>query len=232
VDLNKSCEESRGRFLPLAGVPVYYLVCGKCGFAFAPELYGWTLEEFSSRIYNDEYVLVDPDYIEARPRANAEHLQSLIGDKGRSLRHLDYGGGHGLLSDLLRDSGWQSMSYDPFVDREVSVADLGKFDLITAYEVFEHVPDVRGLATNLATLLDQDGITLFSTLISNGNLARNQRITWWYASPRNGHISLFSKESLYFLATREGMNFGSFSPNMHAFWRHVPPWAAHFLKGS
>lgn len=232
VDFNKSCEELRGAFLPLAGVPVYYARCGYCGFCHAPELYLWSLEEFSERIYNSSYLQVDPDYLEVRPKGNADHLIRLIGPGAAQIRHLDYGGGHGLLSDLLRDSGWQSQSYDPFVDRETAIAELGQFDLITAYEVFEHVPDVRGLAANLSQLLAPEGIVIFSTLLSEGNLAANRRITWWYASPRNGHISLFTRDSLYRLAAREGLNFGSFSPNLHVFWRTIPRWAAHFLTAS
>jgi hypothetical protein len=34
---------------------------------------------------------------------------------------------------------------------------------------------------------------MFSTLLSDGNIKLGQKLTWWYASPRNGHISLFSR---------------------------------------
>lgn len=230
VDLNKSCLEERGSFLPLAGVPVYYALCESCNFCFAPTLHGWTLDDFATVIYNDAYLQVDPDYLEARPRHHAEHLISLLGNECSGIRHLDYGGGHGLLSDLLRDAKWDSVSYDPFVDRGKHLADLGKFDLITAYEVFEHVPDVRKLAADLALIVRDEGVILFSTSLSDGHIKPRQRLTWWYASPRNGHISLFSETSLGLLAQREGFNFGSFSPNYHAFWKTVPRWARHFLK--
>jgi len=112
----------------------------------------------------------------------------------------------------------------------VKLSDLGKFDLVTAYEVFEHVPDVRGLARNLSSLIKTDGIVHFSTMLTDGKLIRNEPITWWYASPRNGHISLFSRDALYYLAANEGLNFTSFSPNLHAFWRTVPSWASHILR--
>lgn len=232
VDFNKSCEELRGQFLPPAGIPVHYALCDGCGFCFAPELRRWTLEEFSARIYNDDYLRVDPDYVEARPRTNADQLSALIGDAFREIRHLDYGGGHGLLSDLLRDANWNSESYDPFVDDNKRLNELGKFDLVTAYEVFEHVPNPQELIADLATLLRDDGVVLFSTLISDGNIAARQRLTWWYAAPRNGHISLFSKKSLYLLGQREGFTFGSISPAYHAYWKTVPGWARRFLDSA
>lgn len=229
VDFNKSCEEVRGQYQPPAGIPVHYARCDDCGFCFAPEMYKWTLEEFSARIYNDDYLQVDPDYLEIRPRASLGHLTYLVGGAYREIRHLDYGGGHGLLSDLLRDAKWDSSSYDPFVDRNKQLHELGKFDLVTAYEVFEHVPDAPKLVSDLAGLLRDDGVILFSTLVSDDHIAPCQRLTWWYAAPRNGHISLFSKKSLYLLGQREGFNFGSLSPNLHSYWRAIPPWARRFL---
>ena len=169
-------------------------------------------------------------YLDVRPRANANSLFSTFGNRRSEIRHLDYGGGRGLLSTLLCKSGWQSTSYDPFVDRDTHLENLGKFDLITAYEVFEHVPDVAQLISNLSSLLVQDGVVLFSTLLSDGNLGPRQRISWWYASPRNGHISLFSSKSLTVLGAKEGFHFSSFSLGFHAFWRNVPPWAKHIIR--
>jgi SAM-dependent methyltransferase len=229
VDFNKSCEEARGRFLDLSGIPVDYALCGRCGFCFAPELVTWTLEEFEERIYNDEYVLVDPDYVERRPRANAAWLASMFGERAQSIRHLDYGGGAGLLAELLRQSNWQSLSYDPFVDRDTDIRQLGRFDLITAFEVFEHVPDVRELASNLRALLAPNGLVLFSTVLSDGHIRSEQKLSWWYASPRNGHISLFSRDSLAILARDNGFLLGSFSEGFHVFFTKVPPWAEHVI---
>jgi hypothetical protein len=37
---------------------------------------------------------------------------------------------------------------------------------------------------------------LFSTLLSDGEIVRGRPLRWWYAAPRNGHISLFSAQSL------------------------------------
>jgi len=230
VDFNKSCEEARGIFLGLAGVPVYYSLCNNCGFCFAPEIAACKLEEFEENIYNDEYALVDPDYVKIRPEANAANLISTFGDVAHSIKHLDYGGGSGLLASILKESKWQSVSYDPFVDRNLNIDQLGKFDLITSFEVFEHVPDVQHLMADLRSLLSPNGIVLFSTLLSDGNIHPNQRISWWYASPRNGHISLFSKNSLAILARNYEFNFGSFSAGSHIFFTKVPSWASHIIR--
>lgn len=40
---------------------------------------------------------------------------------------------------------------------------------------------------------------IFNTFVGC-NIHPNQRINWWYAHPRNGHISLYSKQSLVILA--------------------------------
>jgi SAM-dependent methyltransferase len=229
VDFNKSCEEARGKFLNATGAMVYYALCSQCGFCFAPEIAGWKLEEFSKHIYNDAYVLVDPDYVEARPKANAQTLVSMFKGKAHGFRHLDYGGGEGTLSNLLKESGWKSTSYDPFVNKDKVLSQLGKFDLITAFEVFEHVPDPQQLMRDLRTLLAPNGIVLFSTLLSDGHIATDQKLNWWYAAPRNGHISLFSKQSLNMLAHQNKFNFACFSEGFHTFFTKVPRWANHLI---
>ena len=230
VDFNKSCEELRGKYLPSAGIPVAYALCSSCYFCWAPELYEWPLAKFKEWIYNGDYVAVDPDYIEARPKGNADALRSIFPSLPSTVRHLDYGGGNGLLARSLRESNWDSVSYDPLLDASSSPEQVGQFALITAFEVFEHVPDTRALVSDLWSLLSSPGLVLFSTLLSDGNIQPNQKLTWWYASPRNGHISLFSRTSLYLLAQNGGFRFGSLSANFHFLAKGSPPqWASHLI---
>jgi len=229
VDFNRSCGVAGSKPLDPSGIAISYFLCCGCQFCFAPEFAGWRLEEFEDRIYNDDYVSVDPGYLETRPRQSARSLMSLFDQYGTEIRHLDYGGGNGLTSELLREANWQSISYDPFVDREFSLDTIGRFDLITAIEVFEHVPDVCALVRDLSSLLASRGIVLFTTLLSDGHISDGRQIDWWYAAPRNGHISLFSKKSLTILGAKAGLNFGSFSDGLHAYWTHVPTWASHLF---
>jgi 2-polyprenyl-6-hydroxyphenyl methylase/3-demethylubiquinone-9 3-methyltransferase len=57
------------------------------------------------------------------------------------MKHPDYRGGNGALSLILNEDGSQSSSYDPFPKSDVCLMQFAQFDLITAFELFEHVPD-------------------------------------------------------------------------------------------
>jgi len=98
------------------------------------------------------------------------------------------------------------------------------------YEVFEHVPDPDSLMKNLVSLMADDAVVLFSTLVSDNQIAPNARLTWWYASPRNGHISLFSKKSLILLGNRYGLHYASNNNNLHCFFKQPPSWFGEFIN--
>ena len=224
VDFNKNCMETSGVFLPLSGVPIYYRRCTACAFTWAPEFRGWGDADFLNHIYNEDYARVDPDYLAARPQANAKAVAQLFGKESARIRHLDYGGGNGALSGLLAAQGWDSTSFDPFPGDGTAPETLGRFNLITAYEVFEHVPDVDALMRGLCALMDDHCLVLFTTLLNDSELAPHGRLNWWYASPRNGHISLFSLRSLTLLAEKHGLGFRSFNESTHCFYNTLPDW--------
>lgn len=229
VDFNKNCEENKGIFLPLSGVPIYYFMCDGCNFTFSPAFWNWTEQDFLDCIYNEKYIDIDPDYVETRPLANASVLQQIFPSHTNLINHIDYGGGNGVMSNALLQNGWNSKSYDPFPKSIASIDELGKFNLITAFEVFEHVPNPNELIENLIKLMDESCLILFSTLISDKDIKINSRLNWWYCSPRNGHISLYSKKSLLELGKKFGLNFGSFSDGFHYFSNKKPTWANHLI---
>jgi SAM-dependent methyltransferase len=230
VDFNKACTELQGKFLPASGIPIKYHLCDQCGFCFAPEFRDWKFDDFEKFIYNADYEAVDPEYVSVRPTRDADILETTFGANKRRIRHLDYGGGSGLLSKLLKEKGWNSTTYDPFVDRDVNVDSLGKFDLITVFEVFEHVPDSIQLIQTLKKLCQPKGLIVYSTLMSDGNIDRTKKLQWWYAAPRNGHVSLFSQKSIAELMTRNGLDGVSFSNGNHAAFVEVPDWAGHLIR--
>jgi 2-polyprenyl-6-hydroxyphenyl methylase/3-demethylubiquinone-9 3-methyltransferase len=228
VDFHKNCEIHRRKVLDLSGIPVYYYRCSHCRFIFTTAFDDFTKEEFLQYIYNEEYLLVDPDYREVRPKGNAATLCSLFSTV-KPGRILDYGGGDGVLTELLRAAGFPLVeTYDPFVPRH-SARPLGRFDCIVSFEVVEHTTDPAGVFADMNALLADPGVILFSTLIQPADID-NVGLNWWYAGPRNGHVSLYSKASLAMLVERFGFTFGSFSDGWHVLFREIPDFAQHFLR--
>jgi hypothetical protein len=224
VDFHKSCEEARGRRLTLSGCPVYYRRCEQCGFAFTDAFDGWSQEDFQQRIYNADYVLVDPDFVEVRPTGNARLIAKSFADSRATMRVLDYGGGAGLLAERLRAEGFDAATYDPF--SQFNTLPDERSDLITCFEVMEHVPWPRETVRTMDGLLKEEGAILFSTFVQPEAFER-EGVGWWYAAPRNGHISLYSTAALAILFKPLGMRVVSFNAALHMAYRRVPAFARH-----
>lgn len=203
-------------------------MCDNCGHVFSPDFWQWSDNDFSEKIYNADYISIDPDYVEIRPLGNAQLLMQLFDSHKSTIKHLDYGGGNGKLSCLLKENGWNSISFDPFPNSPFEPDRLGKFNLITAFEVFEHVPQPQKLLANITQLMDEACLVLFSTLIADNSLKKNSRINWWYCSPRNGHISLFTRKSLSVLGKQHQLKFGSLNEGLHCYANRIPSFATQF----
>ena len=77
-------------------------------------------------------------------------------------------------------------------------------------------------------LLEDPGLLVFSTLVQPADIDR-QGLNWWYAAPRNGHVSLYSSQTLATLAKAFDCRFGSLNENAHVIFQTVPPFAQHFI---
>jgi SAM-dependent methyltransferase len=229
VDFNRCCEIPNGITLAPSGDIVAYRRCAACGFLFTDAFDPWSDAEFKTHIYNDGYRAVDPDYGEVRPRANAALVHKLFGKSKLACRVLDYGGGNDVLCAALRAAGFPiAKTYDPFVP-EYAQPPAGKFDLVTCFETLEHMPDpVKGIGAIVARLADP-GLVLFSTLLQPDDIDQF-KLKWWYVGPRNGHISLFSRDALVKAWRQHGCQTGSFSANLHIAFRTLPEFAKRLLK--
>lgn len=223
VDFNRSCEDKEQRIFPRSERLVDYFQCEQCDFMFAPEFLEWSEDRFLSEIYNDEYILADPEFPEIRPRRMAQGLDQIFGSVKREIHHLDYGSGYGTLSKLLEAATWRTKSFDPFF-KESSTLDGEKFDLVTAIEVFEHVPFPHRLMVDLVARLRSDGVLYFSTLLSDDFQREDSIMDWWYLAPRNGHISLFSLKSLTFLLDQYNFKLAIAGPGHFFAYRNCPRW--------
>jgi 2-polyprenyl-6-hydroxyphenyl methylase/3-demethylubiquinone-9 3-methyltransferase len=200
VDFNKSCAFDLYPF-GTADVLVTYLRCSVCQFVFTTFLDDWTSEDFGRFIYNEDYVKVDGEYAGIRPEREAAAIaQRLEGRK--HLRILDYGSGSGRFAAELRSRGFETVqSYDPFSS---PVRPEGMFDVITCFEVLEHTVSPHVCLDDIVSFLKDGGCILFSTGIQPPNIGE-LRANWWYVAPRNGHVSIYSLNSLARLGRGRGL---------------------------
>jgi 2-polyprenyl-6-hydroxyphenyl methylase/3-demethylubiquinone-9 3-methyltransferase len=229
TDFNRSCEEIRGNFLPLAGIPIYYRRCAACGVVYTEAFDDWSHADFEAHIYDADYGAVDPDYEEVRPTNNAALVARMFGQAAGGLDVLDYGGGNGVLATRLKAAGFPSAeTYDPFHPAHRTRPER-QFDLVTCFETLEHMPDPTAGAADIAALLKPDGLLFFSTLVQPADFEA-QRMQWWYIGPRNGHVTLHSRASLKTLWAGHGLQLASFNDNMHLAFRTLPPFAQHLVR--
>ena len=228
VDFNKNCNVRLIRPLPLAGIPIYYHRCPNCQFIFTVAFDDFTQDDFSRHIYNEDYIKVDPDYKEARAKSNAGFLAQTFG-ASKNVRMLDYGGGAGLLAAELRRAGFTNVeTYDPFVAEHAALPDK-KYELIVSFEVLEHSPNPQATLDSMNSLLDNPGLILFTTMLQQPTIGQ-EGLNWWYAGPRNGHVSLYSQKSLSLLTQKYRFYFGSMHDGLHLLWREMPSCAAHLIQ--
>jgi 2-polyprenyl-6-hydroxyphenyl methylase/3-demethylubiquinone-9 3-methyltransferase len=229
IDFHRSCEDTKGPVFPPAGVDIPYHRCGSCGFAFTIAFDELTPEQFSTWIYNADYVRVDPDFTGRRAAHSAQLIQNLFGHVARDIRVLDYGGGDGQMAAALRTHGFTDVeSWDPFYADTAPPA--GTFDLVTAFEVMEHTPTPRETLAAMQGLMASPGLIFFSTLLQPAGLGRLS--DWWYAAPRNGHVSLYTRQALASLAASLGLTTGSASDLLHvAFAGQPPAWSRGLFGG-
>lgn len=115
---------------------------------------------------------------------------------------MDFGGGDGLVCRLLRDLGFDAYDYDKYALNFYAhgyVADLAeRYDIVTCFEVWEHLPRPR-----------EEFERLFSKrpflLIGSTDMYHHQGAEWAYLGPeQGGHVFFYSEKAMKHLATQFG----------------------------
>lgn len=234
VDAARSGIDARaGRTVEaMSGQAVYYYRCSGCGCAFTRAFDHWTPEDFARNIYNADYGRHDPGY------ANGERGTRTAGDVIRQfgayaarISVLDWGSGEGSFAATLRRNGFVRVDeFDPFATA-AATRPVGRYDMVTCFEVIEHVTDPAGLVADLAACRGDRGAILLSTLCCTPQVVDFGLQNWHYCVPRNGHISLLSARALMHCARRAGLVAHSFSESAHVLFDAdaVPFWLAPVL---
>lgn len=174
-----------------------YLLCPQCGFISIANPH-WLNESYSDAITSIDVGLVQRNL--ELSKATARLLQALHLQKGP---FLDWAGGYGLFTRLMRDRGFNFLHHDPYCKNLFaqlqSYSGESNFQLITAFEFLEHTPNPF---LELESLFQKSDTILFSTVLLPIPSPLNNT-EWWYFAPECGqHISFFTEETLKTLATR------------------------------
>ena len=175
----------------ISGIEIRYFECVNCGSLQTQEPI-WLSQAYA----HSNLSQADTG---AAQRVLINHAFVLVAAKIFGLRTiLDFGGGDGLLCRLLRDRGLDAHTVDDYATPTYAYQFRGslerQYDLITAFEVFEHLPNPSDA---LANLFD----TRPKFIIASTEIYSGQDANWWYLCPSQGqHVFFYSSRALRSLA--------------------------------
>lgn len=173
---------------------VRYFRCGQCDLIQTEAPY-WLAQAYSRAIAAQD--------VGAMSRVlSSVGLCSAVARSLGAQSGLDFGGGSGALTRLLRDRGYAFEWLDAHCENVYAQGFMGdlsrRYDLVTAFEVWEHFSEP---GQELEALFSAGhGAILVGTLLHWGH-----QEGWWYYSPETGqHIAFYSTRTLEFIASRFG----------------------------
>ena len=169
---------------------VKYYLCPNCGYIQTEEPY------WSEEAYNNAIVSADTGIMIRNNQLN--EIASTVIDKffDGNKKFLDYGGGYGILTRQMRDLGFDYYWYDRYAENLVARGfeyDNQKIELITAFEVFEHLNKPLEEISNMIKISKN---ILFSTETYNENYIPKPNEWWYYSLETGQHISFYSLKTI------------------------------------
>jgi hypothetical protein len=114
----------------------------------------------------------------------------------KEAKFIDYGAGYGVLVRVMRDLGFDFYWHDKYCDNIFAKHFVAngetRFELLTAFEVFEHLVDPL---SEIKAMLAFSNNLLFSTQLAPNEV---QKVgDWWYFAPEHGqHVAFYTVEAL------------------------------------
>jgi SAM-dependent methyltransferase len=189
-----------------------------------------TYEGFVKEFYSKGYFNGDPTrsaYISYRTdkpliAANMRKFLSFVRDRKPSGTLLDVGCAYGYFVELALSAGYDAYGFDASAHaageagklvgatriKEGTIAEVKypkkQFDVITMFDVFEHLQDPLGDMKKLTTLLKDDGVIIIATGNTRSLAARVFRRRWTFFIPPQ-HIFFFNRLNVTTLLRKAGL---------------------------
>lgn len=187
-----------------------YLFCPNCGFLQAHNPL-WLAESYVQPIN-----ISDTGYVIRNLNLAKRTWLLFITVFGRRKIYLDYAGGYGLFTRLMRDFGLNFYTTDKYTKNLFAQGfeyTNQKVSAVTCFECFEHFSSPK---EEIEKILKLSKNIFFST-----NLFDDSKIpdsSWWYYGFEHGqHISFYSYKTLEYLAKKNNLILCSDKKTMHLF---------------
>ena len=187
-----------------------YFQCDKCDFV-QTEMPFWLKEA-----YNNPMNFTDTGVISRNQKFSKIITSLLVLFFKKDRKFLDYAGGYGVFTRMMRDIGFDFYWTDPYTENVVSRGfeknEKDNYYLVTTFESFEHFENPL---EEIEKIFKFSKNVIFSTeLIPKVLPLPNQ---WWYYGTEHGqHISIYSEKALRIIANKHQVNFYSLG-NLHFF---------------
>ncbi len=190
---------------------VSYYHCSGCGFLQTEEPY-WLQEAYS------ESITVSDTGILERNQLFATLISMLLMTHfNPRAKFVDFAGGYGIFTRLMRDIGFDFYWTDPMTKNLIARGfeyqeSLGPIEAVTTFETFEHL--IQPLS-DIEKMLKLSKNIIFSTHLLPDPVPGPG--DWWYYVLEHGqHVSFYSQRTLEFIARKYSVNFYSFG-SFHMF---------------
>lgn len=208
------CKSDTYLFLHKNGYAIYK--CSSCGLARTDLKQKYS--EFVEKHYNKGYFTGDPTrsaYINYKDDKqfivkNMEQFMARVYTHKKKGKLLDVGCALGFFVELAKKKGYDAYGFDPSTyavaeakklvgDKRIKKGTIStvkypkkSFDVITMFDVFEHLSDPGADIAKLTTLLKDDGILVIATGDTNSLLAKTLKRRWTFYIPPQ-HLFFFNK---------------------------------------
>lgn len=206
-----------------------YYLCQSCGFMFIDNP-TWLTEAYEAPIN-----ITDTGYVMRNVYLSRKTLILCSLIFGTNKTYLDYGGGYGMLTRLMRDYGLHFLWDDIYTKNlfaqgfEYKKEQNTPIELLSTFECFEHLPNPKEEIDKMFSITKN---IFFSTVLLPEETPPAS--DWEYYGLNHGqHVAFYSKESLSYIAKQHGVYFYTDGKNIHLFSnKKFPQWLFKLLMFS